>query len=404
MPAAWKTPSRPGCVCSVSTSAQESAHRLPHAALRAAGGGAGQRRASTRRAWRRLAMRRGARCRARGGDARALSRAAPARARDGRGRLGAPIAAEREAFNVAAPEISVTDTPGSSGGHWSRALAVGRSGTTPNEGGRCWPSSRARPGSARAGSRPRWRAACSRGGGASARSAALHEGERLPFGPWVDAMRGAGLVGWAQGRAALAPTVRAELARLFPELGAPTSTPSRAGRARADSSRGGTATLLATIAERKPLPDRAGGSAPGRRSQLRAAAGVLAAGRLADRPVLLLGTVRETFDLESDHPLVRMIGNGERRAAGEDRASAGSARGRDDRALVQTAARAWHRAGRGRTPGRGGCGAPKRRQSAADPRDAAHVWKTATGVARGPLAKLPRRVRAEVTPPRGSSG
>ena len=46
-----------------------------------------------------------------------------------------------------------------------------------------------------------------------------YEGEHLPFGPWVDAMREGGLVG--QGKTTLAASARGELSRLFPELGAP---------------------------------------------------------------------------------------------------------------------------------------------------------------------------------------
>jgi len=49
-----------------------------------------------------------------------------------------------------------------------------------------------------------------------------HESERiLPFGPWVDALRSAGVIPELTRQPALSPTWRMQLARLFPELGEP---------------------------------------------------------------------------------------------------------------------------------------------------------------------------------------
>jgi DNA-binding SARP family transcriptional activator len=130
-----------------------------------------------------------------------------------------------------------------------------------------------------------------------------YEGERLPFGPWVDALRGAGLVAWAQGPTALAPAMRAELARLFPELGVPGAAPSRAD----DYVRlfEAVAALVGALAERSPvlivLEDLHWAD------DLSVRLLAFLRRRLADRPVLLLGTVRET-ELEAGHPLTPMIG------------------------------------------------------------------------------------------------
>ena len=160
-----------------------------------------------------------------------------------------------------------------------------------------------------------------------------YDGERLPFGPWVDAMRGAGLVAWAQSGTALAPAVRSELARLFPELGAPTAAPARADEhVRLFEA---VAALLASIAERTPLLVVLEDLHWADDLSVRLLAFLRR--RLADRPVLLLGTVREA-DLETGHPLVRMIGiESDERLV---KIALGGLTEPETTALVQTAARA----------------------------------------------------------------
>ena len=77
-----------------------------------------------------------------------------------------------------------------------------------------------------------------------------HETEQsLPFGPWVDALRGGGIT--ADAAAKLDAAARAELSRLFPELGAASTrlaAPDNPGRLFE-----GIATLLAGLAARTPL-------------------------------------------------------------------------------------------------------------------------------------------------------
>ena len=51
------------------------------------------------------------------------------------------------------------------------------------------------------------------------------EGEQLPFGPWIDALRSAGSIADTCARVSLDEPWRTELTRLFPELGAVTSGP-----------------------------------------------------------------------------------------------------------------------------------------------------------------------------------
>jgi len=213
--------------------------------------------------------------------------------------VAAPPAAGREAMSVAAPEISGTETP-----LVGRALERQRLWQAWDDAERGRALLAIVEGEAGIG-KSRLAAELARGvldRGGAVLLGRSYEGERLPLGPWVDAMRGAGLVSWAQGKTALAPTVRAELARLFPELGAPSATPSRADEhVRLFEA---VAALLATIAERAPLLIVLEDLHWADDLSVRLLAFLRR--RLADRPVLLLGTVRET-DLEPGHPLVRMI-------------------------------------------------------------------------------------------------
>jgi DNA-binding SARP family transcriptional activator/tetratricopeptide (TPR) repeat protein len=78
-----------------------------------------------------------------------------------------------------------------------------------------------------------------------------YEGEQLSFSPWVDALRGGGLVAYARQPGALAECWRVELARLFPELGPTSSSPPRSE----DYVRlfEAIAVLLRAVAQQQPL-------------------------------------------------------------------------------------------------------------------------------------------------------
>jgi DNA-binding SARP family transcriptional activator len=199
---------------------------------------------------------------------------------------------------VAAPEISVTDTP-----------LIGRTQEMQRLSN-AWDE--ARQGRALLGvivgeagiGKSRLTAEVARGvlaGGGAVLLGRSYEGEHLPFGPWVDAMREGGLVG--QGKTTLAASARGELSRLFPELGAPGGAPSRADEyVRLFEA---VAALLGTIAERAPLLIVLEDLHWADDLSVRLLAFLRR--RLADRPVFLLGTVREE-DLEPSHPLAPMIG------------------------------------------------------------------------------------------------
>jgi DNA-binding SARP family transcriptional activator len=238
--------------------------------------------------------------------------------------------ADRETLSVAVPDLSAADTP-----LIGRAVERQRLGQAWDDAERGRALLAIVEGEAGIG---KSRLVAEVAHGVLARGGAVllgrsYEGEQLPFGPWVDALRGAGLVARAQDHSTFSPAVRGELARLFPELGAPSAAPSRADEyVRLFEA---VAAMLVTIAERTPLLVVLEDLHWADELSVRLLAFLRR--RLADRPVLLLGTVRET-DLESGHPLVRMIGQ-----ESDERLiklSLGGLSEPETTALVQSAARA----------------------------------------------------------------
>ena len=171
----------------------------------------------------------------------------------------------------------------------------------------------------------------------------------LPFGPWVDALRGGHIADDAELLEHLGPGLRAELARLLPEADA-------AGAA----STGGTPNVRGVFDSVAQVIDQLGGRGPVLvvledlhwADELSARLVAFTGRRLRDRPVVLLTTARE--DELADAPALRQ--------ALDDLARDGSlatltlrplshgetltlvralARSGDDRALDQLADRAW---------------------------------------------------------------
>jgi DNA-binding SARP family transcriptional activator len=129
-----------------------------------------------------------------------------------------------------------------------------------------------------------------------------YEGEQLPFGPWVDALRSGGLVADARQGDVLGEPWRIELARLFPELG-PTrfESPRSEDYVRLFEA---IAILLRTAAEREPLVIIVEDLHWTDTLSIRLL--VFLRRQLAGLPVFLLGTVREE-EIEATHPLRRML-------------------------------------------------------------------------------------------------
>jgi DNA-binding SARP family transcriptional activator len=161
-----------------------------------------------------------------------------------------------------------------------------------------------------------------------------YEGEQLPFGPWVDALRNGGLVAYAQQSDAVGASWRVELARLFAELGPARPEPPRSeDYVRLFEAVG---VLLRAAAEREPLVIVLEDLHWTDTLSIRLL--VFLRRQLAGAPVLLVATAREE-EIDTGHPLRRVLADtdGPERI---DRIELAGLNRADTLALVHAAARA----------------------------------------------------------------